>query len=221
MEEFPGNSIRAKQPQKSETPEPKKVEKVVTGEVIQRKKGLGKRFMENFFTGADTKSVFEYIFMDVLIPSAKDTLADAVTQGVERKLWGEVRSTSRRSRGAGGILGKIDYQGHTPYNRYGSSSSSRRPDPRESRGPSRRARAMHNFAEIIIPTRVEGEEVIDRLFDLVSRYEMASVADLYTMLGVDSDPIDQKWGWTDLRGSGVTRVNQGYLLELPRPEPLD
>ena len=86
---------------------------------------------------------------------------------------------------------------------------------------SRRARASHDFDEIILASRVEAEEVIDRLFDLVSRYESATVADLYEMVGVTGNFTDDKWGWTNIRGAGVTRVRNGFLLDLPRPEPLD
>lgn len=72
-----------------------------------------------------------------------------------------------------------------------------------------------------MPTRVEAEEVIDRMFDLVSQYEMVTVADLYDLVGLANNYTDEKWGWTDIRGAGVSRIKGGYLLDLPRPEPLD
>ena len=80
---------------------------------------------------------------------------------------------------------------------------------------------MHDFNEIILGTRVEAEEVIDRLFDLLSKYDNASVADLYELVGITANFTDEKWGWTDLRGASVAKVRNGYLLDLPRPEPLD
>ena len=86
---------------------------------------------------------------------------------------------------------------------------------------SRRARGSHDFADIILATRVEAEEVIDKLFSLVSQYEQATVGDLYEMLGVERSFTDEKWGWDDLRGAGVSRISSGYLLDLPRPIPLD
>jgi hypothetical protein len=91
----------------------------------------------------------------------------------------------------------------------------------EPRSISRRARATHDFDEIILPTRVEAEEVIDRMFDIVSQYETATVADLYELVGINSNYTDGKWGWSDFRGAGVSRVRNGYLLDLPRPESLD
>lgn len=188
--------------------EPKKVEKVVTGDVVRRKKPLGKRFMETF-VGGDAKGVFGYVMMDVLLPAAKDTIADAVSQAVERLLFGEARSTSRRTGARPGN------QPYVSYNRY-SSSGPRREEPRQN--ISRRARSSHDFDEIILATRAEAEEVIDRIFDLISRYEQATVADLYELVGVTGNYTDEKWGWTDFRGAGVTRISNGYLLDLPKPE---
>lgn len=191
----------------------KKVERVTSGEVIRRKKPLGKRFAETF-GGGDARGVWGYIVLDVLIPAAKDMVADATSQGVERMLFGEARSSSRR-----GGFRSSGSNGYVSYNRFGPSASRNRHE--ETRSISRRSRATHDFDEIILATRVEAEEVIDRLFDLVSRYESATVADLYDLVGATGNYTDDKWGWTDIRGAGVTRVRNGYLLDLPKPEPLD
>ncbi len=86
---------------------------------------------------------------------------------------------------------------------------------------SRQARAGHNFDEIILDQRAEAEEVIDKLFELVSRYDTATVADLYELVGLSATHTDHKWGWSDLHGSGVSRVRGGYLLDLPEPVPFD
>lgn len=211
MEDFPSNSKQAKKAQDVKEEEPKKVEKVVAGDVQRRKKPLGKRFSETFF-GGDARSVASFVVLDVMIPAAKDMVADAVSQGVERTLFGEARSSSRRSAsryGSGSPLGHVDYR---------SASGGRAPRREEARVPSRRARAAHDFDEIIIPTRVEAEEVVDRMFDMLGRYDIVTVADLYDLVGITGDYTDEKWGWTELRGAGVRRVRNGYLLDLPRPE---
>lgn len=212
MDNYPGNSQRVTKvnTEPSKKPEEKKIESVVQGEVIRRKKPLGKRFLDTF-VGGDAKSVLGYVMLEVLLPAAKDTIADAFSQGVERMLFGEARSTSRRT-------GSRPGTGYTSYNRFSPSSSHRREDPRTI---SRQNRARHDFDEIILATRVEAEEVIGRLFDLVSQYDQATVADLYELLGVDGNYTDRKWGWTDVRGAGATRVSGGYLLDLPRPTELD
>lgn len=220
MEDYPSNSHKKKSPSK-EIKETKKVERVVEGEVIRRKKPLSKRFAE-LFIGGDAKSVGSYVMFEVLLPAVKDTLADAMSQGVERMLFGEARSTSRRTGRRPGHYydsGYTNYQTRPPNRATGAPGLYGRPD--ESRSMSRRSRAMHEFDEIILPTRVEAEEVIDRLYDLVNKYESASVADLYELVGVSGSFVDEKYGWTDLRGAGVSRTRNGYLLDLPKPEPLD
>ena len=60
-------------------------------------------------------------------------------------------------------------------------------------------------------------EILDR----VQKYDFATVADLYDMLGETGEYTDNRWGWTDLSKADVIRVHQGYLLDLPRPEPID
>ena len=145
--------------------------------------------------------------------SVKDMVADVISQGVERMFLGEARSTSRRPRKQ--YMGS---NGYISYNRY---SPVHRDDPPFKPSPSRRVRASHDFDEIFLETRVEAEEVLERLFDLIERYQAATVADLYELVGVQGAYTDRKWGWIDIRGSGITRIRNGYLLDLPRPEALD
>jgi hypothetical protein len=209
--QFPPNS------QASKEPEGKKIEKVVTGAVRTRKPSLGKRFAEAFMGGADAKSIWQYVIFEVILPAAKDTLADAVSQSVERALFGEARSASRRTgnRPSGST-------GYISYNRFSGSSSSplssRREDDRVSM---RGQRGAHNLDDIILATKSEVSEVIDRMYDIVAKYDVITVADLYEMLGLAPSSIDHKWGWRDLRAVGSQRITNGYLLDLPKPEPLD
>lgn len=219
--EFPSNRHKDKAAGESvvEPQKRKKVEQVVRTEVVRRKKPLGKRFMETFI-GTDPRSVWGFVAIDVLIPAAKDMVADAVSQGVERMIFGDARSTSRR----GGPRHGGPYINYSGYSKPRSISRRLTPmDPRDEprQNISRRARVSHDFDEIILETRVEAEEVIDRLYDLVSKYEMATVADLYELVGIPINYTDDKWGWMELPGAGVSRVRQGYLLNLPRPEPLN
>lgn len=212
MEELPGNSHRQRR-EPVEEPADKKLDKVVTGSVSRRKKPLGKKFAEIIF-GGDGKGVLQYILLDVLVPAAKDTIADVVSQGIERALFGEARSSSRRT----GTRSPTS-SGHVSYNRYSGSPLGGRPreEPREL---SRRAQATHDFDEIILATRVEADEVLRRMDELLERYETVSVGDLCELVGVEGGYTAEKWGWTDLSKAGIKRVREGYLLVLPQSEPL-
>lgn len=186
---------------------PKRVEKVVSGEVIQRKRSLGRRLADTF-TGDDIKSVGSFVLLDVLVPAMKTMLSDAVSQGVERVFFGDSRPRSPGYRSSN----------YTNYNRMYSPASARREEPRTL---SQRARASHDFGEVILSSRGEAEDVLDRLGDLIDRYDVATVADLYELVAITGSYADNKWGWTDLRGSEVRRVREGYLLVLPRTMPID
>lgn len=205
---YPSNSYKSREggdtPAK---PEKKVVEKVTTGEVVKRKKPLGRKIVESF-TGDDVQSVGSYILMEVLLPAAKTMISDAASQGVERLLFGDSRPRSGSTR-----IGP----GYTNYNRM--HSSSRRDEP--VRTISRSARASHDFGEVILQTRGEAEDVLDRLTALVDQYDIATVSDLYELVGITGQFTDDKWGWANLRGSNIRRVRDGYLIELPRPEPID
>lgn len=217
--DYPSNSNnRQREPAKdAQRPGPKKIERVTQSDARRRKKPLGKRFAETF-VGGDARGVWGYVAFDVLIPAAKDTIADAFSTGVERMLFGsDTRYRGRRNHhhSPSGQNGYVAYNRYAPTRPYN-------PTKDEPRQISRRSRAVHDFDEIILDTRVEAEEVIDRLFDLVSRYESATVADLYELVGIESNYTDNKYGWLDVRGAGVTRLPRGgYLLDLPKPELLD
>lgn len=206
---FPANSNTTPKRVPKKAAEPKKVDKVTTGEVITRKKSLGTRFREAF-AGNDNRGVMEYVMLDVLVPAAKDMIADAVSMGVERKLFGEVRSSSRRGRPSS----------HGSYTSYRRMSDDPRNDRRDPRSP-RRGRNSIRLDDIVLETRAEAITVIERLYDLIGSYEVATVGDLYDLIGETGDFTDDRYGWTDMRGADVRRVRDGYLLEIPRPQPID
>lgn len=209
--EFPGNS-RIRKAAPSQREEKPKQEAVVRSNVVRRKKPLGKRFAETF--GGDARGTGSFVIMDILMPAAKDMIVDAFTMGVERMVFGDSAPRGRRPGH------NVFRQGNVGHTRYDQPSSIGRRDPRE--GMSRRARTNFEFDEILLSQRVEADEVLDRLFGLVEKYEAATVADLYDMINEDPKFTDYKYGWIDLTGSRVVRARGGgYLLDLPRPEPLD
>lgn len=184
----------------------KKLERVTSSEPVRKKKSIRKQFTETFIAG-NAKSAIHYALLDILLPAAQDMVIGAVET--------LVRGDSPRR---GGFRSSVQQQlGHIQYNQM------QRPSRLSSsqRVLSRQARGQHNFDEIVLESRTEAEEVIDRLFDIVRQYDVASVAELYTLVGINSAHTDHKWGWTNLAGAGVSRVRGGYLLDLPNPHPLD
>lgn len=219
MESYPSNSQKKIETKgDSETPgtkTEKKVERVVTGEVIRRKKPLGKRFGE-VFGGGDAQSVASYVVADVLLPAAKDMIADAVSQGIEKMLFGEAR---------GGGRSRVNNQrkpasSYTSYNKFSGGHPANSRDRAEPRSMSDRARSTHDFDEIILDSRAEAQGVLENMFSLIDDYDVATVADLYELVGTTGSFTDERWGWTDMRGCTVSRIKGGYLLDLTKPEYL-
>lgn len=195
---------------KSKEPEAKKpVEKVITGDAIIHKKSLGKKVRETF-TVEDTSSVFEYLIFDVVIPSTKALLLDLVNQGLERKFYGTGTRSSSGSYISRGSSGRM-----TNYSKVSTKKAGPGSDI------SKRDRENHTFDRIVIETRPEAELVLDKLTDQIETYESASVADLYSALGHTPDFTDYKWGWTDIRTATVRPTRGGYILILPKTQPLD
>ena len=203
IEEFPPNSEASKHAVEKE------ITRVTSGDPVRKRRSLRKQFSETFI-GGDFRSAMQYVMFDVLLPAAKDMIVDAGSSGIEKLIFGDTRRKGSTPPQAGPA-------GYVTYNRI-AMGASRMASP--ARAMSRRGRTRHDFDEIILDSRTEAEEVIDRLFDLVSRYETASVADLYELVGISSTHADHKWGWTDVRGAGVSRVRDGYLLDLPEPHPI-
>lgn len=185
------------------------VEKVVTNEVTRRKQGLLSRFGGGFIA-EDGGTVVGYVLTEVLLPAAKNMISDAVSQGIERMLFGD-----SRPRAAGS-----DRRGYTNYSRFARDIPGSNAGPSGTRSMTRHQRATHDFNDIIIASRAEAEDVIERLRDLIGSYEVATVSDLYDLVGLTGEFTDDKWGWYDLRSAAVRAVRGGYMLHLPRTQPI-
>lgn len=206
-QEFPSNK-RTKKNEVAKTE--KKVEQVTKGLVVKKKKTLGKKFAETFL-GDDLDSVSSYIIHDVIIPAAKNMMSDSISNGVEMLLFGTVRgNNSSRNRNKSTVSYGGQYR-----------NTMQQPNNRVQKDRTSRNRARHNFDDIVLESRGEAEEVLSHLVDLTVDYGMASVADLYDLVGITSSFTDNKYGWDELGSAGVSRVRDGYLINLPRTIILD
>lgn len=199
---YPSNSKANKvaKPEKKERLKP-----VVTSEPIKRKKTLAQRIGASMIN-EDGGTVLQYLVGQVLLPAAKETITDLVSQGIERLLYGD----SHRPRSSGGYR-----PNYTSYNRVRSGQRERDRDDRP------RARGRYSFDDVILSTRGEAEEVLDQLRELIDNFDQATVGDFYDLCGMSQDFTDEKYGWDDLRDAKIRRIRDGYLLDLPRPIPLD
>jgi len=206
--DYQSNSNKGKQ---SPPTEDKKIEKVITGEVIQKPPGIAHKFRTIFF-GGDFKTAARYVAADVLLPALRNLIVDMTIGGVERAVYGDTTSRRRRMTNYGAIS-NIQY--NNPLMRDPRHTSrAQLPDQPPAPYPGDR-RTMNN---IILGTRGEAEMVVERLGDILDKYEFVSYGDLMDLLGLPNSPIDQKWGWTYLTNVVVRQVRNGYMIEFPQPE---
>lgn len=199
MEDYKPNSNRFKEEQKQKERE-KKIEKVVKGKVITKKKSKIGVFAGQIIS-EDANNVGGYVIGEVLIPALKKAISDIVTNGIDIILYGESKAGSRRS-----TADKFSY----------SSCYSDR-----DRRPMQTSRIGYSYDDIVLSSRAEAMDVLTRMEEIVDTYRVVSVADLYDLVGVRGDYTDNKYGWTSMRNADVIRVRDGYQIKLPRAMPID
>lgn len=215
MTDYQSNSHKDKEKKDEDSKSEKPlVVKVVTNDVIKKPNTIGRKFKDIFF-GGDAKSALRYVTADVLLPALRDLVVDVVTRGTERVVFGD---SPRRGRGP-------TYESRVQYNRaysnpldrrYAPASSARLPD----QNPGWQRTSKQRIGDVVIGTREEAETVVTTMIEILEQYDMASVADYYDLLGLESTPIDNKWGWTFLNNVQVRQVRQGYVIDLPPAEEL-
>ena len=191
--EYKSNSNKSKQEQTNQH----KVEKIVTGTVIAKKKTGLRKFTDEFISD-DAKNIKSYVIKDVIIPALKKVISDIVRDGIDMILYGGTGDSGRRSN-----VDRISYR-----NYYDNRSSIRRDD--------RTYSSVYDYDDIILATMGEARDVLSRMDELIDTYGMVSVADLYDLVGISGNYTDNKYGWTNLKTARITRVRDGYRIEMPR-----
>lgn len=205
MEDFPANSHKAKEEKKASE---KKVEKIVTGKVVERKRSFGSKVKE-VFIGGDSRAAASYIVAEVLLPALRRTIVEATTQGVERMIYGD--SAPRRS-ASGGSTSRVQY--NSPINRYSPQAKGFLP------GESSRVRpnGRKDASEYVMETQEEAELVVETLGNVIEQFEFATLEDLKELLGQPTSFVDTNWGWSSLAYVDIRRVRDGWLVTFPPVE---
>lgn len=202
MSEYKPNSYKSKAMAKEKLPE-KKVEKVIKGNAnIKKRSELSK--VKDMFISEDARNVKSYVILDVLIPAIKKAVSDIVTNGIDMILYGET-GHSKKSSPVGGISYRNYYDRKDDDYRYGGS----------------RARTGYSQDDIIVDSRGEADEILERMDELIATYGVVSVADLYDLAGITCAYTDNKYGWTSIRNAEVRRVRDRYVIKMPKAMPID
>lgn len=201
MQDYKPNSHRFKEEQQKKAaalPE-KKVEKVIKGKVKTKKRSEISK-LSDVFISDDASNVKSYILMDVLVPTIKKAIVDIGTDALNMIFLG---GTGRGSKSNGSAH-------YVSYSRFSE------PRDRFSDSESRRPNTRFDYDNIIFETRADGKAVIEQMIDIIERYGMVTVADLYDMVEMSHPFTSNDYGWTSLRNADVIRARGGYVLKLPK-----
>ena len=198
--DYKPNSHKYKERQKQEAQGEKRVAKVVKGNVKTKKRGEIRKFAD-VILAEDVGEVKRRAVDDVLIPSIKNALLDLIVETATMLFKGE----SARGRKRAG-----DYVSYRSY-------SDR--DRRDTREP--RARTRFDFDDLIFESRGEAELVREQMEDMIERYGMVTVADMYDMADLTAPYTGNRYGWTSIRSAEVVRTRDGYVIKLPRAMVID
>ena len=179
----------------------KKVSKVVKGNVKIKKKSEVRKFAD-IFLPEDISNVKSFIFQDVLIPALKKVISDTV----DTFLYGGSRRSGNTSN-----AGKVSYSSYYGGDRF---------DRRDDRPPFDTRRGF-DLGDIVLDTRQEANDVLNRMEELIDSYKQVTVGDLYDLLGKSCDYTANNYGWTSVRAAEVIRTRDGYLIKFPRPMPIN
>ena len=188
-----------------ETPkDDKNIEAVAQGTKVSKSKSKARQIAE-IFVGGDLKETAEHVRDDVAIPALKNFLYDSLSEGLQRILWGETRNDRRRN------------STHRDYVGYSRRAREQRPTQQAS---ARHSRVAQGFDDVVLATRTEAESVLSRMYDLIENYNMVTVAEFYSLVGISAEFTDENWGWRDLRSANIQHIRDGFRINLPKPEEI-
>ena len=199
------HKFKKEQQNATTTTEVKQIQKVVKSPAKTKKNEVRK--LADIFISEDVSNVKNYIFMDVLVPAIKKAIYDIVTNGIDMFLYGG----SGKNRASSGGGNKVSYRNYYEQKNSGPVRSSE----------SGRVQTGFEYEDVVFPSRGDAESAKQQMQDIVARYGLVTVNDLYEMAMLSAPYTSQKYGWMDVSNVDVIRVRDGYVLKLPRAVPID
>lgn len=216
---IPNNSDAARNAKKEDT---HVVAKPVVQAKVKHRKSLGKLLRQTFIP-EDVNDAGDYILSEIIMPSVKNGFFDTVMNIVD--YWRGGNGTSSR-RSSGGVIAPRPRIGQNyNYNRISTPNNT----GRDAAAPNTNG---YSYDDILIQdypanaggsakARADAEAVLVSMQDLIDRYSVVRILDLYDLVGLTGTPSDYSYGWTNLNGARVERANGGWLLVLPKAMPID
>lgn len=194
-------------PNKSDNEPPKKeIKQIVQGKKADRP--ATSRFMHSLFAESP-KPLMMRVGRQILIPRLKIGVQDALNGLIQGMLWGNGGQTMT----SGIVQGTVLRGGATDYR----AISSGGPSALQQAQAAVTQQSSGNYKDVVCDSQQRAEQLLAYLYDLINRYRMVAVGDLYEAAGITTAPSDNAFGWTALDGSRIVATRDGYVLQLPKP----
>jgi len=196
--------------------EREKITPVLEKKPEKRKKGLMERLVVGFLGPDGLPGIGAYLNEEIILPSIKNIIVEAVTSGINMAVFGDHSRPSSRPT----VQNRTVYRPETDYasrNTRTSRYTSARPEPSK-RGPEMIRSVKYGVDEYPIENRMDANNVLTMLHEYADRYDYVSVADYYDLLGVKSVYTDHNFGWSyeEILKAVVTPLRGGgYIINLP------
>lgn len=209
MEDYKPNSHKSK----AEAADKHRMQKIVSGKVTVRDNQTGLRAVKDAFIKEDAPSIKKYLLFDILIPAAKKTILELITNGARATLYGSKGGYDNRSSVPAGKVSYSKYYEDQPNRRY--------EEPR---------RARITYDDILLPSAGEAQFVLDTMRQAIAEYQVVSVLDYFDMVGMrdQCDQTQDRYGWKDLSNVPIEPVEilvdgipeTRFWLRLPKARPI-
>ena len=192
------------------------VEKRITEGKVHEKGPLEKAV--GVFLAEDFETVKGHIMDDYISPRLTDFAKDAVRK-VKRFIIDSIAGAAEialfgKSERRDGYYNRGDRPYSSYYYRYGDSYSQENRNQEE-----------HKIRSLVMPIEIpsygKAEEVLGELIAITKKYPCASVGDYYDLVGIQPSSVDYDRGWFDLVDVKIIEGRDGYILDLPKPVPLN
>lgn len=195
-------------PDKTTGPVPAAPKKNITvlGNAKKVDRPATKRFFD-FLFAESPKDLAKKVGRDVVVPRLKAGFEEAAANFLSGMLWGGGnRPAGTMVQGAAFRAGGVNYQSVSTQNAMLAARQASVP-----------VTSSGNYQDLVLPSQQLAELYLGNMFELLNQYRVVAVADLYEMAAITPAISDNSYGWTSLEGSRISKVRDGYLLELPRP----
>lgn len=198
------NAAKSKAQPLAIQPQPTETKKVVKGTVVKKKNEIRK--FTDVFVAEDAGSVWDYLLHEMIIPTTKNLVVDLGQSFIERMILG---GTSRGGR-ATTFRGRDDYNDYSKYSRT---------EPRYA-SPGRSV-TRFDYEDIVYKSINDANAVLDTMENILRRYGVVRVSDLYDLVGDTVPHTAHHYGWTSLSRARVVPCRNGYTIEFPKHAEVD